>query len=214
ARSYSNDAKDVLAPWLIEVSSSDNYQDPPPITESSTLLSYKDASRVARQALRTLEKQQPTNEDSPDDCEVWFPLGLDYRKVQAYKIIKRSQFLFRTPIQRMKFIRAINKFAKKCGCGPEVLSMRRSHSGRRSGSIMDIAQAIHEYIRNGGDNITKALNLTRSFDELEHVQATFFQEVQSRKEQLKADLYRNIDARQLDTDATLTGWFVTKTDMV
>ena len=58
---------------------------------------------MARQALKTFENKRQANNESCDDCRVLFPLGFGYRKIQPYKIIKCSQFLFCTPNQRVKF---------------------------------------------------------------------------------------------------------------
>jgi hypothetical protein len=168
---------------------------------------------VARQALQALKSQQPTNDKSGGDPEVWFPLGMEYRTVQPYKMIRTSQFLFQTPNQRKKFDEAIKKFAKGCGCGLELLSLRRRHNDRQKGSIVAIARAINAFSRAGGENITKQFNLTRSFSELEFVQATFFQRIEQQKMHLKNNLYSDIDARRMDLNSLLTGWLVSMADL-
>ena len=63
ARSYRKEAKERLAPWIVETYSTDNYQGPPPLTESVSLLSYQDAARTARIALEYLEGSRDADED-------------------------------------------------------------------------------------------------------------------------------------------------------
>ena len=136
ARSFKREAKAILAPWIVETYSSDRYEAPPPITESPSLLSYKDANRVGRRALEELEAPRSEAEREDDPVSIYFPLGLEWRRILAYKVIKPSAFLFRTPQQRAKFVKAMQKFADSTGCGLEVLSLRRGSEGRRKGSIV------------------------------------------------------------------------------
>lgn len=134
--------------------------------------------------------------------------------VQTYKVIKTSGFLFRTPTQREKFAKAMHKFADSTGCGLEVLSLRRGSKNRQKGSVVDIAKAIHQLIREGEENPVKALNLNRSFTELEVVKQNHFQAVQALKAHASKALIAQIDSRNLDDPATLTGLFVRESDII
>jgi hypothetical protein len=214
ARSYKKEDKALLEPWILETYVPDRYTAPPPITESASLLSYKDAVREGRMALKYLEGERSPEEREQYLVRIYLPLGLDRRKFQAYKVIKQSAFLFRTPAQREKIGKAMQKFADAHACGLEVLALRRGHGGRRKGSITDLAEAIYAYIRAGGDNLTKELNLTRRFKELDQVQAGHYQVLQDRRQAARVRLYRTVDDRSLDKDALLTGLYVQALDII
>jgi hypothetical protein len=211
ARSFKKEAKDVLAPWIVKTYSEDRYAGPPPITESTSLLTYKDAGRFARKALHALEEERPEGEQKNDPLKVYVPLGLDQRRIQSYKVIKPSAFVFRTPQQRERFEKAVQKFAGTTGCGLEALALRR---GRRKGLIEAVAEAIYRLIREGEEDFTKALNLTRPFQELEHIRQTHYQQILRRKAEAVKDLNHMIDARTMAEPATRTGLFVTRADIV
>jgi hypothetical protein len=214
ARSYKKEEKDLLGPWIVKTYREDDYQGPPPITESTSLLSYKDAGRIGRKALEALEEARTPQEREEAPVLVAFPLGLAQTKVQAYKIFKPSTFLYRTPAQRAKTIKAMQKFSEAHACGLEVLSLRRSQGARRKGSLVDIAEDIYQYVRSGRDNLTRELNLTRSFKELDSVQKSHFQVIQGRKHAARLKLYRDINSHNLDEDASLTGLYVQKRDII
>lgn len=213
ARSFRREAKAVLEPWIVQTYAADRYDGPPPITESTALLTYKEANRVGRRALKTLEAPRSQAERETDPLLIYYPLGLESRRVLAYKVIKHSAFLFRTPQQQEKYLKAMQKYAESTGCGLEALSLRRGSGGRKKGSVVDVAEAIYRLIRDGEENLTKALNLTRSFAELENVRRTHFREILRRKAQADEELTRRIDARTMDAPATLTGLFVSLSDI-
>lgn len=73
---------------------------------------------------------------------------------------------------------------------------------------------IQALIRDGEKNPTKALNLTRSFQELTRVRKTHFQELNRRKENALADLIRSIHSAEVDDDEILTGMFVQQFDII
>lgn len=213
ARSFKREAKAILEPWIVQTYAADRYDGPPPITESTALLSYKDANRVGRRALKTLEAPRSQAERENDPVLIYYPVGLESRRVLAYTVIKLSAFLFRTPQQQEKFEKAMKKFAESCGCGLEALALRQGSGGRKKGSVVDVAEAIYRLIREGEENPTKALNLTRSFTELENVRRTHFREILRRKAEADEELIRRIDARTMDGPATLTGLFVNRSDI-
>jgi hypothetical protein len=214
ARSFGAKAKEAVARWLIRVYSTDTYRSPPPITESPTILAYKEAGQVARTALRTLSDERAARWlwGAPRS-EVYYPLGLERLRVKVYKIIKPSAFLFRTPQQQTAFVKAMGKFAEVTSCGLELLTLRRGTAERRKGSIADIAGAIYRLIRSGTMNPTKALNLTRPSEELEAVKNGHHLEVQARKDAVLEELIREIDAQRLDEATALTGLFVRVEDI-
>ena len=214
ARSFKSEAKAVLGPWIVRTCTADRYDTPPPVTESPTLLTYKEAGRVGRKALRALEAVRTPAERRGDPVMIYYPLGLEARRVLAYKLIKPSAFLFRNPRQREKFLKAMQKFTDSTGCGLEALALRRCGGGRRKGSVVDVAEAVYRLIRAGEENPTKALNLTRTFKELDVVRRTHFQEIQRRKAEANEEMIRTIDSRTMDGPATLTGLFVSLADIV
>lgn len=163
-------------------------------------MTYKEAEFVARQALKESDGDRPE--------EVYLPLGLEAREVQAYKVLKPSAFVFRTPEQRRKVINAFRKFEETCDCGPELLSQRRSYDGRRQGSLVDVAEAVYAFIRAKGDNITRELNLTRSFQALEEVRTTHLERLRERKRQVREALCQAINSRNLVPAARRTGYYL------
>jgi hypothetical protein len=203
ARSFPRKAKEAISEWLVRAYTEDRYDGPPPVVEATTLLSYKAAGRVARKALKAL----------PIPTAVYYPLGLEQRRVQVYKVLKGSGFLFRTPRQQAAFVRAMAKFAEVTSCGLEALALRRSGEGRRKGSLADIAATLYRLIREGVQNPTKALNLTRLCGELEQVQEQHHLDYLARKIAAERELHRKIDARRLDEATILTGLFVCLEDI-
>jgi hypothetical protein len=59
ARSFGKHAKSALGPWIVKTYSTDRYEAPPPITESPTLLSYKDAILVGRRRWQNWKRPDP-----------------------------------------------------------------------------------------------------------------------------------------------------------
>jgi hypothetical protein len=214
ARSFGAKAKEAVVRWLIRAYSKDTYHGPPPITESPTILAYKEAGQVARTALGALrDKKLARWWDEHAPPEVYYPLGLERLRVKVYKIIKPSAFLFRTPKQQAAFVKAMGKFADATSCGLELLALRRASEGRRKGSIADVAGSVYRLIRSGTMNPTKALNLTRPSEELEDVKNGHHQVVLARKEAVLKKLIRQIDAEALDEATSLTGLFVRLEDI-
>jgi hypothetical protein len=214
ARSYPQEAKEALSLWIVKTYSKDNYQGPPPITRTVGLLSFKDAVRVARKALAYLSAKERRKGKQGEAIKVWLPLGLEEWRVKPYKVFKPSQFLFRDPRQRDKFIRSMAKFSESSGCGLEALALRRSHGGRRQGSMVDLVKALYEYIQTGGDKPTKEFNLTRGFKELKRIKCTFFRAICRLRKRLAIHMYKQIDTRKLKSNARLTGWIVDERDLM
>jgi hypothetical protein len=138
---------------------------------------------------------------------------MERRRVQPYKVIKPSGFVFRNPRQRTAWERAMGRFADRTSCGLEALALRRNSDGRRKGSVTDVARIVYDLIRAGETNPTKALNLTRMCDDLQKMVESHHQEVHARKGDAHLDLIRSIDARDLPPAARLTGWYVGPEDV-
>jgi hypothetical protein len=149
ARSFRGEARQLLADWIVRVYSADDYDGPPPIVESAGLLKYDEAGRAARTALTDIRLQRAMRWLDEDEAPVvvYFPLGLERRRVQAYKVIKPSAFLFKRPQQREAFVRMMDKFAEQTSCGLELLALRRSSDERQHGSVADVAEALYRMIR-------------------------------------------------------------------
>jgi hypothetical protein len=220
ARWFGAKAKEAVADWLVRAYAADAYHGPPPVAESATKLAFKEAGQVARDALKALDAERlarwaagSSRAEQPPPAAVYYPLGLERRRVMTYKLIKPSAFLFRHPRQQAAFVRAMGKFAQSTSCGLELLAPRRGCEGRRRGSIADVAEAVYRLIRRGVVNPTCALNLTRTFPEREEVQTGYHQEVQARKEAALVNLIRTLDEGAMDEAATLTGLFVRQRDV-
>lgn len=192
---FRKEAKKLLRPWIIKTYSEDKYLQPPPITISRKLLGYKDAVQFGRLALKYLHAGEEVPNEAEEPLQIYLPLCLDQKGPQSYKVIKASAFVYRTPEQRQKIEKSMEKFKKMYGCGLELLSLRRSHGGRKQGSIEDILKTIYRYIRLNGENLTKELNLTRSFAALDQIRKTHFEALQRKKVKLRRRLIRAIDAQ-------------------
>jgi hypothetical protein len=212
ARSYGTDAKAELAGWLIPTYRDDRYTVPSPIVESKNLLTYKEAGQSARTALhevrlRLRRGEQPTPE------RVLVPLGLDNPKIQVYKIIKPSAFLFRTARQRRAWERAMGKFGDATCCGLELLVTVRASAGRRKGSLTDVAAWAYRLIRAGDMNPSRALHLGGLTKGCNRSKSRHRREVEARKKAARAAFHRQLidagaDAETDQTAATLTGLFL------
>jgi hypothetical protein len=189
------------------VYSTDRYEGPPPLAESTNLLKYQRAGQTARKVLRLLWGEGPGQAPF-----VYFPLGLPHRQVSNYKLIKASAFLFRTPRQRAAWEKALERFAEETGCGPEALALRRGCRGRRRGSLADLATDLYQRIRNGEDDPTQALNLTRSCRALDQLKDQRPDDIRRRKAEALHELAASLDAARLDESATLTGLYVCADD--
>jgi hypothetical protein len=208
ARSFTKEAKDELSGWILDTYAHDRYAAPPPVTEVVSLITFKDAVRIVARALRA-----PTSPGREPPPSVLFPLGLAHAKPLTYKVIKASGFLYRTPGQREKICNAVQHFVDRYACGLELLALRRGHLDRRRGSISDVAEQVSSYIREGGDNLAKAFNLTRSCKELELVRESHSRQVERRRQEIAEELLQTIDTRTLSTSVRLTGVILTEENL-
>jgi hypothetical protein len=215
ARSFRREARAELEDWLVETYSTDTYEGPPPVTAAPTLLKYKEAGRAARTALQAIEaeRSEPVLDGRPEPAVVYYPLGLGRCRVQPYKVLKPSAFLFRNPRQHGAWVRAMGKFTDASSCGLELLALRRGVEGRRKGSIVDVAAAVYRLIRKGVLNPTKVLNLNRLLKEPDPIAFVHRLTVLISKKAALQDLIRQIDESGMDPAATLTGLFVRAEDV-
>jgi hypothetical protein len=202
ARSYGRLSKPLLEDWIPRTYASDRLTEPAPVTEDTTLLTYRKAGQLARKAL-----------DSGIPAVV-YPLGLEFKKVGAYKAIKPSAFVFKTPEQRKAIEKQVAKFQERSGCGLEVLAQRRGYGGRRQGSLVDIAEEVYGVIQKGGHDLTKPLNLNRKSSQLARIYERRLAEIEMRKEVAQKDLFARIDVRDADPAALATGYIVTPEDRI
>jgi hypothetical protein len=201
ARSYRRQSKELLRPWLVESYAKDTLTGPAPLAEDTELLSFHRAGQRARGAL---DAGAPA---------VVFPLGLEVRKVQNYRALKPSAFVFDTPEQRAAVLKAWKKFEDRTGCGLEVLALRRTYKRRRQGSLVGLAEEIYQMIRAGGHNLAAALNLYKRNRALQALVDARVAEVQRLKAKAEAELFAAIDVRNLDPTALPTAWLVTADDV-
>jgi hypothetical protein len=141
----------------------------PPITEEHELLSFDEAGKKAERAL------------AGGLAEVVFPLRLEHRRVSVYRAVKASAFVFQTPNQRAALLKQMQKFEGLTGAGLELLTLRRSYGGRRQGSLIDLAEMLYAFIQQGGDNLTKLLNLTKRNGLLDELAGQRLAELEGRK---------------------------------
>ena len=92
---------------------------------------------------------------------VYFPLGMERRKVCNYRAIKPSAFIFKTPKHAPSILKQIEWFERQNGCGLELLALRRTFGERRNGSLVDIATILYQAIQSDSHDIVKPLNLKR-----------------------------------------------------
>jgi hypothetical protein len=202
ARSYGRESKPLLQDWIVKTYATDRVDGPPPVTEDTILLKYKEAGQKARAAL---EAGIP---------EVLYPLGMEFSKIGNYKAIKPSAFLFQTPEQRRTILKQIKKFENRTGCGLEAIALRRTYRGRREGSMTDIADEVYHLIREGGNDLTKGLNLNRRSPRLTRLGEARLAAIQQRKGAAQEALFAAIDVRRLDREALATGLVVSRKDQV
>jgi hypothetical protein len=145
---------------------------------------------------------------------VYFPLGLENKRVMNYRVIKASAFIFQTPEQRAAVLKQLQRFENKTGAGLEVLALRRSYGVRRRGSQADVAEELYRLIRQGKDNLTKAFNLNKLAARVLAVTCPRLQEIMRRKAEERAKLLETIDVRNLPAEALVTAYIVTPADLV
>jgi hypothetical protein len=148
-RGYGRESKRALSEWIISTFSSDTLEDLPPPASDSVLLGASEAQATAGRALR---RGMP---------EAIVPLGFEARKTRAYRAIRLSAFVCRTPAQFDALTAQFERFNERNACGLEGLALRRPYNGRRAGSVSAVAESIYDRIRDGTHDLTKSLHLGR-----------------------------------------------------
>jgi hypothetical protein len=202
ARSYGPESKAQLKSWIVDTYSKDLVQAPAPLTEDRELLSLKKATQKARGAI---EGGVP---------EVYFPLGLEYRRLLNYKAIKASAFIFRTPEQRAAVVKQIQKFEEKHGAGLEVLALRRSYGDRREGSLADLAKALYRLILSDGNNVTKVFNLGKLPYDFKAKAGARVRQIEQQRQKAEKKLVDAIDTRKMAPEALVAAYVVSEQDLI
>lgn len=200
ARSYRKESKEVLKDWLRDTYSQDCLKELAPITEEKELLSFKKAAQKAR---KTLDAGVP---------QVYFPLGLENRRVLNYRAFKPSAFVFGSPQQRASILKQIQKFEEDYATGLEILALRRSYGNRRQGSLNSVAEELYQAIRQGSMNL-KTLNLQKPGDGLVKLADERKGLIESKKRMGQYQLQALMDTRCLDPRKLPTAYLVTKEDL-
>jgi hypothetical protein len=177
-------------------------------------MSYKEAGQTARTVLKEIDANNCLEPEAPA-ASVLYPLGLERRRVQSYKVIKPFAFPCRTPRQRTALDRALERLADQTGCGPELLALRRSSPERRQGSITAIVRDIYTKIRSGELNFSKALNLSHVHitPKLKQTAQDHQLQVQERKAEALDAVIAAIDEARMPEAVTRTGLFVRLEDI-
>jgi hypothetical protein len=196
ARSYGRESKQALQDWVVRTYSTDSVTHVPPVTEENELLALGKAGQKAKQIM------------AHGVPAVVHPLRLQYRKVSAYEALKMSAFVFETPEQRAAVLKQVQKFEKTRGAGLELLALRRTYNGRRHGSLAGLAEEIYHFLRAGGCNVSKHLNLNKLGGQLKEMAERRLGEIESRKNQAEQDLAWRIDVRNHDLADLVTAYLL------
>ncbi len=192
-RGYGGDAKRTVESWIMSTYPTGQLQDLCPLVEDEVLLKLNPAKQAARRALKSGLK------------EVVLPLGYPYRRILAYKSLKPSAFVFRTPKQYKTITRQLERFQQKNVCGLEILCLRRRYGGNVR-TLSQLAEEIYQAIRSNTRDLTKAFNLQRQTEKMQKRVAAR----DARKKEIEDDLRSRIDVRRCSPAAQTTGITVTK----
>ncbi len=198
-RSYGEEAKKKLIPWMVETYTSGTLTALPPVVTDKDLLSLKKAFQKARAALETGVDR------------VRLPLGFDAGKVLNYRIVKASAFLFRDPAQRAAVLKQLHAFEDRNRAGLELLSLRRGYL-RCAGDLTRLLEKLYSFIRDGGTNLTRTFHLNRTGPVAERALGGRAARIDARKDELNRKLYETIGVGDGDTDP-YTGLVVGRDDI-
>ncbi|HEY2154252.1 MAG TPA: hypothetical protein VGH33_01385, partial [Isosphaeraceae bacterium] len=186
--------------WIVPTFSSDNLEDLPPATSNTNLLGVAEAREKARSGLRR---------GTP---EVILPLGFEATKIWAPAILTLSAFVCRTPCQWKAIEPQFERFRQRHACGLEALALRRTYGGRRSGSLVAIAESIFRSIRAGSHDLTKALHLDRLSPEMKEAANRRRLQLEGLREAASQELDDRMDARHYGAKKVPSAIIVTKAD--
>ncbi len=138
-------AKMEIAEELLKVYERDRFEAPLALVPAERTL---DAAR-ATAAVRCLVKAGAAK-------AAHWPLGFSAPARVAYKLVKPSQFLFRTAAQRKGMMASWERLSLNTDCGLELLSLRRTYGN----SLAKVARVIFDLIEEGHVDLA-SLNLDR-----------------------------------------------------
>jgi hypothetical protein len=139
---------------------------------------------------------------------VYLPLGLPDRKPLAFRAVKFSAFIFRSPSQFKKLSRQEQRFTKNNSCGLELLCLRHKYRTAGPLKLSELATQFYDYIQQDGGDFTKKFHLHRLSRELAPLARKRTAELNRRRNEAGRDLQTRIDARHLTDEAKKTGIFV------
>jgi hypothetical protein len=200
ARSYGTNSKAILRDTLVKTYSTDSYRELLPITLDTELMTLPKAAQKAKRSLASGAE------------EVLLPLGYRWWRVLTYRIVKLSAFLFRTPAQRAKILRQVQRFEEQTGCGLELLALRRGYRDRRQGSLADQADMVYESVRAGKTSLASALNMHKISDEISNMCAERVTERERLRHGADTFLHGMIDRRDHQPHTLITGIILTEAD--
>lgn len=196
ARSFRGAARDRLGEWLLDVYQNDSYTGPPSPVESISLLTAADALAACQTALR----------NGNEAARAILPVGMARSQIQTYKLIKSSQFLFRTAKQKKKKIMTDwKKLTAGTDCGPEILALRKTYNK----SLVAVAEAVYRLIRSGKDRLSD-LNLNRLLLNASGPGPTHAKNVGVRRKKLSQKFFVGLRAAAPPTGVPATGLALTR----
>ncbi len=196
-RGYGPKCRQPILDWVLATYQADRIQRLCPVVDDSVLLKLEPARQAARRALQGFCRQ------------VYFPLGLAYRKPRAYKALKLSAFVFRTPSQQKKLARQEERFARRTGCGLELVCFRRPYGSTEPRRLSALASELYDYIQSDGQDLPKKFHLNRLSKKQVRLAKKRMQEINRRRDEAGRDLRSRINAKKLSAEMRKTGIYVT-----
>jgi hypothetical protein len=196
-RGYGPKCRQPIVDWALATYQADRIRRLCPIIDDRILLKLEPARLAATRALRSGCRQ------------VYLPLGLSTRRPRAYKAVKLSAFVFRTPAQLKTLTRQEERFSRRTGCGLELLCLRQKYRRADPPRLSELAAELYEYIQADGHDLTKKYNLNRISEKPMLIARKRMQKVDQRRHDAERELRLRIDARRLSPEVRKTGVYVT-----
>ena len=201
-RGYGPKCRQPILDWVLATYQADRIQRLCPIVEDNVLLKFEPARLAALKALQGTCRQ------------VYFPLGLVCRKPRAYKALKLSAFVFRTPSQYKKLKRQEERFARQTGCGLELVCFRRPYGSTEPRRPSTLASELYDYIQSDGQDLTKKFHLNRLSKKQVRLAMKRRQEIRRLRDDAEQDFQLRINAQRLSAETRKTGIYVTAGSML
>lgn len=196
-RGYGPKCREPILRWMIATYSTDRVKRLCPIVDDEVLLKLEPARQAARRALHS-------------GCrEVYLPLGLTVRRPKAYKAIKLSAFIFRTPSQYKKLTRQEERFGDRTRCGLELLCLRQKYRRKTPLGLGELASRVYDYIIADGQDLAKKFHLAELSQRQRKAARERLRETHRRRQEAEKDLRSRIDARRMSGESRKTGIYVT-----